>query len=169
MPEAIAGSILRTVVRSEGSCIDLERNDPNFSEYQENPESRPFRSIRAFRTSGNGKDLPGVIMLVKNKDGSVSSLKGIMPSFFAQKENQKLLNSFLKKTPNWAFAVMKSGSFLVTQPLEPGVEYKYIVGEWYVSAEEVQKVAGLFEEWKETGNVPEGLEEFIFLITLSLW
>jgi len=62
---------------------------PSLSSYTDKHDKLPYKTLRAFRTEIDGKDFPGAIIVVKNYDGSVTKLKVIFPTFFAQPENKK--------------------------------------------------------------------------------
>ena len=165
MAEAISAQTFNMDKTSQVTFINVARNDPNFQKYQEDKETRPYETLRAYRTTIDGKDYAGMIVAVKNADGSVTLLKTILPSYFAQKENAKSLNEQLNngKITNWAYTIVNSGFWNVKYP------FKYVIGEYYSSWEELEQVSKLLAEWKATGIAPKELGNYALLLGPLLW
>lgn len=174
MKKAVSVKTWGSEIVSEGlgAIMLFDRNVPEYTTWKINPDSRPLKLVRAFRTEINGKQFPGAIILTKNVDGTVTKMKVLFPSAFADPSNQKYLNILLKgETVFWGLRVMVdgSGSYIVSASIEHGSTMKYTIPEWYVSQEELTRVGDEMTEWQKTGNAPQEISSDTLLATPILW
>jgi len=152
--------------------MEIQLFEPNYSSYVKNPDTRPFDVVRAFRTTVNGKDFPGAIVLVKNTDGSTSKLKVLFPSFFAQPGNRKYLNEQLKNGPatNWAIISFAHVSRSVIGDLEYGLPHvSYTDYEVPSTPAELEVIKKLMLQWQQTGKAPPDLSKYDLEADFGLW
>lgn len=146
--------------------------DPNHFSYINDPETRPFKVVRAFRTEVNGKNFAGAIVLVKNSDGSVTKLKMLFSNDFALPANVKYLNEQLTSGPatDWAPIAISSGVYPAEMPMNlKGDPMNVTLGEFYVTPAELEEIKILMHQWQKTGIAPPELAKYIFNPIPGLW
>jgi hypothetical protein len=173
MAKAIPVQKSEAHIRSTSAVFTFEtRLDPNHSSYIDDPETRPFKVVRAFRTKVDGRDLPGAIVLVKNSDNSITKLKVLFASDFANPANAKFLNEQLEGGPatNWEPIVLSTGLSPALMPMNlNGDQMNVTIGEFHVTTTELEEIKKLMEEWQETGIAPPELGKYVIGLLPVVW